>query len=124
MSLWLFVAQCKRPYPPSIFGMSSGRSDCTGYAASEENRLGPPGDGDNTGVETGELLEGAHAEVERAPVAGRAGVGNGRLDGLAVTLDPDLLAAHARVHLSAVNSNDRGGVAVPLTARARVAVLC
>lgn len=71
-----------------------------------EEFLSPPVDGvDDTSVKTAHLLESANGKVERTPVAGRALVGNDGFDGLAVTLDPDLLAAQALVVLSRVNCN-------------------
>lgn len=87
------------------------------------SRLGPPVDGDHTGVETRELLEGTDREVKRVAIAGGAGVGDGGLDGLAVVLDPDGLAAKAAVHLRAVDGDNDGFVGVVVTARAGVTVL-
>lgn len=88
-----------------------------------DNLVVPPVDGDDASVHAGELLEGTSGEVEVAVVAGGAGVGNDGLDGLAVALDRDRLAAETAVHLSRVDGNNRVAVRVVVTARARVAVL-
>lgn len=68
--------------------------------------LSPPVNGDLANAGATELVKGASGKVERTVRASRAGVGDGGLDGLAVVLDPNLLSAEARVHLSGVDCHD------------------